>query len=213
VTEERKREIEWGVLGVGGVIVIFVLTRSHTATPQGKGGRVAASSSPPTVPNPGQPAILQAIIAARTNALDMYDTSVLGEKSAQEQEDVAYNSNLASKQINASNNATTLQADQLASQTEEAITNLQTEAQEQEEQSEESTEEAMQPQWWQTLLGGLFGGGAAFATGGASMLGAPGYGYGSGGGGGFWNFLTSLFQPQQSTYTPNDGNAPPGFIP
>ena len=156
--KEHRDTAVYVMFGVGGVAMVGLLVSHQQPSQQQR----QVQQKTPMVSNPGNASIIQAIIAARTNALDMYDTSVLGEKSLQEQQDVAYNQDLAQREISFNTNKTQLQETNLETAMQQAIANIQAQEQEQVAQTEMQPEEQyVQNQgnnWWQNILGGIFSG-------------------------------------------------------
>lgn len=157
MTEHHRKNtvVIFGV--VGGVVVVWLLVGGNATRQQPQ-----QQQKVPMVSNPGNAQIIQAMIAARTQALDTFDTSVLGEKSLQQQQNIAFNQDLAQKQIAFNTNATQVKTTGLQTSAEQAIANIQAS----EAENVASTETQPQLQyvqnqgnaWWQNILGGLFAG-------------------------------------------------------
>jgi hypothetical protein len=108
VNEHKKHEMFLYGGVIGGVVILYFVLEPHANAYNNKGKVVRTTSSPPqrqmsshpsTMPNPAQASVDEAFIQARAAAIGMYDQTVLGEKTSQDQLIAANNETLAQKQI------------------------------------------------------------------------------------------------------------------
>lgn len=111
MSPHRKEEmIIWGSV-IGGVVILYVVfLPRHTTSPPSQRGvpNKVPSSHPTTMPNPQQGTVDQALIQARAEAIAMFDQTVLGEKTSQDQLTAANNEIQAQKVIAFNQDATQL---------------------------------------------------------------------------------------------------------
>ena len=153
---------------------------------KGKGG---GAQPPPqqqktVTPNPNQSQVDEALLSAREAALGLYDSSAVQEMGLHEQQNVAYNTNLTQKQINANQDAAQVKEVGLQTSAEQAIAQEEANIQSQYINAEQSIAQQQQSNsWWQSILGffgnigGLFGGFNPFGSlfgGSSAPIGMPG---------------------------------------
>lgn len=100
--KEKHEALLWiGVAGGGAVLFYVLLPKSQPVTPPTRRGVPShvTSSAPDNSPNPQQGTIDEAFIAARDQALQAYDQTILGEKSAADQLTAINNETQAQKLI------------------------------------------------------------------------------------------------------------------
>lgn len=169
-----KQKEKW-LIGGGAVLAIgAVFVASHT----GGAGQTGPSHAlpkggtpkPQMTPNPANAAIAQAYIAAKAGTVQSYNAGV----STNAQTAAAQRVGLA--QIRGQTQIATIE-----SSTQEAITAAETAAEESvastQAGAEENVAQTQQPQWWESLLGGLGSGIGGFLGG----FNRPSYGYAPGG--------------------------------
>lgn len=88
--ETKKEVILWGTIGVGAIVIYVATAKNPTTapTPTSTRGRIPQKipgSGPTTMPNPQQAPLDEAFLAARDQAIQAYDQTVLGERTAQDQ--------------------------------------------------------------------------------------------------------------------------------
>lgn len=90
MTEQRKHEMYlWGGV-IGGVVILYVVFVPHQVASVNTGNRKSVPNrtppqKPTMVPNPQQGSLDAAFIQARETAIEAFDATVLGEKTAQDQ--------------------------------------------------------------------------------------------------------------------------------
>lgn len=158
--EEKHEVLIWGSV-IGGVVVIWMLypRQTHTTTTRARGiPQKQLSSHPSTMPNPAQATVDEAFAQARSNAIGMFDQTVLGEQSANDQLIATNNETQAQKVIAFNTNATQLKEAGLASTTMRDVAGTQASAEENiasQEASAIGQQEHAQQQ--QSLWGGILG--------------------------------------------------------
>lgn len=202
MTPERKKEMIYGGVAVGGAVVLYsfyssrqgtVNTGKRTAVATRSSPQIATSSHPTTEPNPQQASLDEAFLAAREQAIQAYDATVLGEKSVNDQLIATNNETAAQKLIAFNQDAAALKLGGMQTDAAEQIAQEQTSAQEQiastVSQAQVQQTQAQQPQWWQSLLGGLGSIGGLFGFN-SPYLNPVGYGTG---------YVDSASEPTQQT--------------
>ena len=106
LNKEEKQDLLWGSIAsvIGGTILYYTIQKPDAMKMQGNQNRRQPpqhnpSSHPTMMPNPGQAGLDEAFIQARTQALAMFDQTVLGEKTAQDQLIATNNETQAQKLI------------------------------------------------------------------------------------------------------------------
>jgi hypothetical protein len=137
---KEKKLLLYGGLAVGGVAVLYMVAHSGSgASAPGRAGRSRSFT-----PNQNQPAVDEAALQARSNAVTAFDNAVLGSRTLLEQQDVAYNTNAAQVRMNANTNKTQLSETQLQTAAEQAIANSEAQAQIQSQQIQANAEQQQQ---------------------------------------------------------------------
>lgn len=179
MTPKQKHDLLLGGgITVGGVVVIFVILPKLHSTPtasstHGTSPQQQQSNKTQMMANPQQGAVDAAFLQARSQALSMYDQTVLGEKTAQDQLIATNNETAAQKAIAFNQDATAYKTAGLMGPIEEQIAQTEANAQEvaarqaasaqvQTAQAGVQAVQAQQPSWWQSLLGALPGIGSIF---------------------------------------------------
>ncbi len=192
--EKRKHEfILWGTV-IGGGVVLFIILEPHTS-----GKPVRTTSSPPrgqpysshpqTMPNPQQASVDEAFLQARSQALAMFDQTVLGEKSVAAQQQVMNNETIAQKQIAFNQDSTAYKISSQQTTAQETIANAQialeralgTQQLNIQQQAIQTQQTQQGNSWWQNILGGIanflpmiFGGFNFMGMGGMPLQGSTG---------------------------------------
>lgn len=189
MNEHRKHEVYlWGGIIGGGVLLLFVFHPFSGGAPQpikGKGGGAQPPPQKTVTPNPNQSTVDQALLSAREAALGLYDSSAVAEMSLHEQQNVAYNTNLTNRQINANQDAAAVKEVGLQTAAQQAIAQEEAAVQQQYISAQQSIAQQQQSNsWWQSILGffgnigGLFAGGfnpfGSLFGGSSAPIGMPG---------------------------------------
>lgn len=165
MTEQEKKFLEYGAIGVGGVFVLlFVFHGTNASTkPQATG---SMNKSEQVTQNPNNSQTEQALIAARSSALSAYDSTVGSIFGEREQLLGLENTNAAQTQQTRITTQGAVQEATIQSAAEQAIANSEAQAQEaaasQAAQAQEAEANAQSSassgNWFSNIFGGLLAG-------------------------------------------------------
>jgi hypothetical protein len=171
--EQRKHLITAVAIVGGGGIVLFVIASGARGSssprapvrsiPQRGGGAVQVHPHSLNFgPNPAQPQLDEAIIAAREAALQTYDQSAVAERGVTAQYQLGLNQDATAKAISINTNATQLKETGITTAAQQAIAEAQARLQLQEVQTATSAYQSVQSgaqstSLWQSIISGIFG--------------------------------------------------------
>jgi hypothetical protein len=169
--EQRKHLLTAVAIVGGGGIVLFVFTNAS-------GARASSSSRAPSRstpargvqvqphslnfgPNPAQPQVDEALIAAREAALAIYDQSAAAEHGQTTQYQLGVNQDVTAKAIAANTNATQLKETGITTTAAQAIAEYEARTQLQETQAATSAYQSVQSgaqstSLWESIIHGIF---------------------------------------------------------
>lgn len=140
MNNKEKEHLLYGVLGIGGIVgALFFLSSNKNAV---RSPQVHTPITRTVTPNPNQASLDQAIVAARTEALQFFDAGVLGQKTLTEQQNVAYNTNSTQKLIAFNTNAAQTAQARIQATAAQIIAQTAATAQEQAASTQAAAEEA-----------------------------------------------------------------------
>jgi hypothetical protein len=162
-----------GIVG-GGAVVLLVLANgtaggarasssrapSHGGVANPRHGVAVAPHSMNFGPNPAQPQLDEAIVAAREAALSTFDQSAVAEQSTNAQYQLGLNQDATAKAIAFNTNSTQLKQTGIETAAQQAIAQEEATAQEQAVQAETSAYQNVQSgaqstSLWQSIIGGI----------------------------------------------------------
>jgi hypothetical protein len=167
--ERRKHLLVVVAIVGGGGVVLFVLANaggargpsSSRAPARSTGGRVAVQPHSLNFgPNPAQPQLDEAIIAAREAALEAFDQSSVAERGVNAQYALGLNQDATAKAIAINTNATQLKETGITTAAQQAIAEEQARTQLAETQAATSAYQSVQSGaqstgLWQSIIGGI----------------------------------------------------------